>query len=216
MRAAMNLESIPRHTVICHARAEAFALQTKSILARMGYALWTAEDYASRPDAASAGPPDALVVDERRLAEVAPDLVVPIVLLTGSKGASGADPRVVAAVKRPAGLHDLYRVLQQLLEDTPRTIPRVATDLPVSCRRRGQEWKATICSLSENGCLLRSPEEVPLGSLLQLRFELPGAGSIDLEAEAAYQLLPDLGLVFSATPPALREALRAYVEAVLA
>ncbi len=68
--------------------------------------------------------PDLLLVDERRLAEVMPgDTVgydsVPIVLLCGRHGATGADPRIVGAVKRPAGLHDLYRLLQQIFPVAP-------------------------------------------------------------------------------------------------
>jgi len=212
----MSRSSIPRRTIVCHARPESFALLTQSILANLGYVLLTAEEYEQSPD----GPaPDARVVDERRLGEVVEEPgepSVPIILLTGRHGATGADSRVVAAVKRPAGLHDLYRVLQQVLEDHPRTAPRVPTHLRTSCGWEGREWEAAILSLSENGCLLRSSETLPLGTRLRVAFELPGLGRMELEAEAAYQLLPDVGLVFSAAAPSQRDALQAYVKEVLA
>jgi hypothetical protein len=124
---------------------------------------------------------------------------------------TGAETRIVGAVKRPAGLHDLYRLLQQVFEDNPRATPRVPTHIRATCRRRGREWIGAVLSLSENGCLLRSPEPVLLGSQLELSFELPRVGPVELWAESAYQLLPDFGLVFSALAPADRDAISAYV-----
>ena len=45
----------------------------------------------------------------------------------------------------------------------------------------------------------------------------PGAGAVELRAEAAYQLMPDLGAVFSGIDPALRESLNAWIaESILA
>jgi hypothetical protein len=121
----------------------------------------------------------------------------------------------VGAVKRPAGLHDLFRLVQQVFEDCPRTTPRLPTHLKVVCRRRGQEWNASLLSLSENGCLLRSPEPLPLGTRLELAFDLPRVGSMELWAEIAYQLVPDLGLVFSGVDPSIRNAIGSYVTASL-
>jgi hypothetical protein len=39
---------------------------------------------------------------------------------------------------------------------------------------------------------------------------------MSLEAEASYQLLPDIGLVFSAVPPSQRETLERFVHDSLA
>jgi hypothetical protein len=160
---------------------------------------------------------DLFLIDDRRLDEVDTaeeadaETAVPIVLLTGKQGASGADPRVVGAVKRPAGLHDLYRLLQQVFEDTPRSTPRVATRLLARCAEGDRSWESRVLSLSENGCLLRSPEAIALGQRIQLEFSLPGSGQVCLEAEATYQLLPDVGLVFNAVPPARRKTLERFV-----
>ena len=208
-----------RHTIVCHARTEAFALMTQVILGRLGYALWSAEDYEARRDDLRENDPPALrLVDERRLAEVEDEpgeRPVPIIVLTGRGGATGADLRVVGAVRRPAGMHELYRLMQHTLEDHPRSSPRVPTHLRATCERRGRQWQGAILSLSENGCLLRSPEPLPLGTELDLRFDLPRRAPLELHADTAYQLLPDTGLVFNAVGPAERQAIQSFVTASL-
>jgi hypothetical protein len=73
-----------------------------------------------------------------------------------------------------------------------------------------------VLSLSENGCLLRTPEPVDLGSQIEIAFDLPRAGTIETQAESAYQLLPDTGLIFHRTPAAFREAILRFVEESLA
>ena len=137
-------------------------------------------------------------------------------VLCGRHGVTGADPRIVGAIRRPAGLHEIYRLVQQVLEDTPRSTPRVPTHLPARCRRDGREWRGAVLSLSENGCLLRSPEPLLLGSRIALGFELPRSGTLEVDAEIAYQLVPDLGVVFNATSPSVREAIGGYVTSALA
>lgn len=215
----MSPRELPRHTLVCHARAQAFTPGTQVILGRLGYAIWPVEEYDARDaDAREVDPPALRIVDERRLGEVEDEpgeRPVRIVLLTGRHGASGADPRVVAAVKKPAGPHDLYRVLQQLLEEFPRATPRVPTHLRARCARSGRSWDGSILSISENGCLLRSSEALPLGSAVELAFDLPAAGPIAIVAEPSYQLLPDIGLVFSGLPPGTRRALRDFVTSTL-
>jgi hypothetical protein len=70
-------------------------------------------------------------------------------------------------------------------------------------------------SLSENGCLLESPERVPLGTTLQLAFELPEAATVHVHAETTYELLPHLGLAFSSIAPRIRQAIAQYVTSSL-
>jgi hypothetical protein len=209
-----------RYTIVAHARPEAFVEHTLPILGRLGYHILTPEELDSRPvsEGEEREAPDLRIVDERRLGEVTDEPgeePVPIILLTGRHGVSGADGRIAGAVKRPAGLHDLYRLLQLVFEESPRSTPRVPTHLPTVCRRAGREWKASILSISENGCLLRSPEPLPLGSDLQLTFELPTVGPINLRADAAYQYLPDLGLVFSSVPADSRKAIGSFITSCL-
>ena len=218
----MDGTSLPNRTLVSYARPEAYVEYTETILSRLGYHFLDSADYdESLPEGGERGidgpKADLLVVDERRLGEIPEsEEGIPIVLLTGRHGVTGADPRIAGAVKRPAGLHDLYRLAQQILEDTPRSVPRVATHLIAHCKRKGREWTGTVVSLSENGCLLRSPEELPLGTELEVAIDLPGQGRVTLWADSAYQLVPDCGLVFSALVAADRTALSDFVRKTLA
>jgi hypothetical protein len=200
-----------KHVLISHAGPEAYAPMTRVILAKLGYLILLPEEIASIRDLADTRPLIRLL-DERQFAEIPDDEDgIPIVLLTGRHGATGADARIAGAVKRPAGMHELYRLIQQLTEETPRSTPRVPTHLPTLCRCDGKEWTSTVLSLSENGCLVRSPEPLPLGRRVELSFALPRSGRLQLEAETAYQLLPDIGLIFHATRQSEREAITAFV-----
>jgi hypothetical protein len=210
----MDRRPLTHRILAVHAAPEALAPMTRVILAKLGYVILTPEELESLGPEVECRGPELRIVDERRLAEVPEDLV-PIVVLSGRHGVTGADPRIVGAVRRPAGMHELYRLIQQVLEETPRTVPRVPTHLVAHCRRNGLEWRAALLSLSENGGLLRSPEPLLLGSRFRLRFELPRSGPIEVEAETAYQLVPDLGVIFNATSPADRAAISAYVGEML-
>jgi hypothetical protein len=55
-----------------------------------------------------------------------------------------------------------------------------------------------------------------LGAELEVAFELPRTGLIETRAETSYQLVPDTGLVFQATPAAQRRAIQNYVTENLA
>ena len=203
-----------RRLLVSHAQADAFAPHARSILSRTGYRIVGVEELAGLPPSMADRRPDLRIVDERRLGELPDDGdagSVPIILLTGRHGVSGVDPRIVGAVPRPAGLHELYRVVQSVLEENPRSTPRVATHIPAHCRKEGREWTGTILSLSENGCLLRCVEPVPLRSDVEIEFALPRAGNVVTPADVAYQLPPDLGLVFHSTPAAVRRAVAEFV-----
>ncbi len=212
----MSDEAPERHLILSLARDDAYVPLARSILARMGYAIVGEAERAELPPWLGRRAPDLIIVDERRIGELPEDAGAPAIVLSGRAGVTGADPRILGAIRRPAGLHELYRLIQQALEPVPRAAPRVATHLPALCRLRDREWRASVLSLSANGCLLRTPEPLDLGSELEVRFELPQVGVIETRAEAAYQLLPDLGLVFNATPAACREAIAVFVERTLA
>lgn len=225
----MPLQVLPkvRRLLIAEARESSFTPHSRRILARLGYRIVTSEELdalsratgpglSSTADGAS---PELLLVDEQRfeaVAELEMANELPIVLLTGRRGIRFDDERIVAALNRPAGLHDLYRVFQQCFEESPRSTPRVSTNLKVRCLHQGRAWGAAVLSLSENGCLMRSPERVPLGSRISLTLQLPRIGSVEVEAESAYQIVPDLGLVFSSIPAHIREAIGSYVVDALA
>jgi hypothetical protein len=203
--------------LLSHAPPEAYAPMTRAILAKVGYAILLPEEFESlESDTQACIRPALRIVDERQLAEIPEETpCVPIVLLTGCHGVTGADPRIVGALRRPAGMHELFRLVQQLTEDAPRATLRIPTHLPARCRKDGREWPSTVLSLSENGCLVRSPEPLLLGADLELELALPRVGTIQLTAETAYQLLPDVGLIFHATRTSEREAISRFVSDTL-
>ncbi len=211
----MSLRTGPVRVLVAYARPESFVEKTESILARLGYLIMRPEEFEERSKAdLPPGSPHLFLADERQLPDV-PDpggeAERPVILLTGRHGADSGDSRIVAAVRRPAGLHDLYCILQRVFELTPRSTPRIPVRIGVSCSRRGRQWDAEMRSLSENGALLRSEEKLPLGSTFEMMFSLPGIGPIKMSAEAAYQLMPDLGIVFSGVEPVLRETINGFI-----
>jgi hypothetical protein len=214
----MEARKLPNRLLVTHAAPEAFAPLARNILAKLGYRIVDPEDFEAVAAELGVERPDLRLVDERSLADAGDDEdpPVPIVVLCGRHGVTGADPRIVGAIRRPAGLHEIYRLVQQVLEDTPRSTPRVPTHLAARCQSEGREWRGAVLSLSENGCLLRSSEPLMLGSRIALGFELPRSGKLELDAEIAYQLVPDMGVVFNATSPSVREAIGAYVASALA
>ena len=212
----MGLRPMSNRVLLAYARPGAFVEKAVAILGRLGYRIIEAEDAPS--ELQFAGRPELLIADEAHLdlvigrgAVEAPFDDLPIVLLSGRHGVTHDDPRIIGAIKRPAGLHDLYRLVQQVFEDTPRTTPRVPTDLPVQCDRRGDQFAGSLLSISENGGLLRCDVDLPLGACFAMRLTLPGAGDLEVRAEAAYQLLPDVGVVFSGLAPEARAAIGEFV-----
>ena len=209
-------EAVPaekRRLILSFARPDAYVPLARAILGRIGYAIVSPEEWRES-EALAQREPELYIVDERRLAELPDDprAATPIILLATRGIPPVDDRRVVGAIARPAGLHELFRLLQQALESVPRGCLRVPTNLPVRFSRAGREWHGAVLSLSENGCLVRTPEPMDLGAELEVCFELPRAGLIQTRAETAYQLRPDTGLVFQATPAASRRAILSYVE----
>jgi len=211
----MDLRSGPVRVCVAYAPESAFVERTKSILGRLGYQIVTEQELEARgPGDRPAGAPHLYLADERRLGDVprpAEAAETPIVLLAGRRGADLEDDRIVAVVSKPAGLHDLYCIFQRLFEPTPRATPRIPVSLAVDCGRQGRRWTSEMVSLSENGALLRSHEKVPLGTSFDVSFDLPGRGGVSLRAEAAYELMPHLGVVFSGVDSAVRNRIAGFI-----
>jgi hypothetical protein len=211
----MDSRPLPIRRLVAYARPECFADNTCAILDRLGCKILTPKEFeqdACDRDAPSAAP-DLYLVEPDRIAEL-PDPAPGrpgVVLLTKGGMNRVEDARIVGSVRSPVGVHDLYRLLQQLLEEHPRSTPRLETTLRATCREGGREWSARVVSLSENGCLLRSDETVALGAALRLAFEMPSVGRVHVRAEAAYQIKSELGLVFSSTSADIRNAISGFV-----
>lgn len=204
----------PSHWIICAARPTGFVLLSRSILGRMGYAIVSLDDWLEKP-AFQAHAPELCLAEERLITELPDDREfnnVPIVALTGRDGVTSKDPRIIAGIQMPAGLHELYRVLQKAFETTPRSSIRVPARLPAKLTFGGVERQAEVRSLSENGCLVRMPESIPLGAQVEIRFQLPSLGEVETAAAPTYQVLPDTGLVFERTTPGHRRSIQIFVE----
>jgi hypothetical protein len=213
----MTPDEQPRRVILTHASPEAFTPMARAILSKLGYVILSPEDLAESSESQGFGVPALRIVDERCLAEVPEDGFpsLPIIVLTGRHGVTGADPRIAGALRRPAGMHELYRLIQEILEDTPRSTPRILTHLPARCASDGKEWTGAVLSLSESGCLLRSSEPQMLGSRFVLSFAMPPVGEVAVEADVAYQLIPELGVTFHATSPADRKKIGDFIRHAL-
>jgi hypothetical protein len=159
------------------------------------------------------------LVDEERLAELpgpddAPDRR--ILLVTSARSKAGEDSRIFASTRRPARLGAVYEMIQSALESTPRSAPRIRTQLSARCIRGEQRSLGAVLSLSEGGCLLRTGEKLSRGSKLDLQFALPNYGLISTHAECRYARESDAGLAFSDFASDVRHTIAHFVTSQLA
>ncbi|MEB2345058.1 MAG: PilZ domain-containing protein [Deltaproteobacteria bacterium] len=179
----------PRFAIASHAADSDYAPTSRVLLWKLGYALLPPEE---------AGSPALRVVRDDRLDEVPAPTAEPIILLTRARKAKPADPRVVGSVRRPAGLHELYRLFQAATEAHPRAVPRVPCSLAARATvpDDGQRFELRITSLSENGCLVSGERLPALDARLALEIEMPWGERLGGPAVAAYEQGDQLGLVF--------------------
>ncbi len=204
----------PRRLLLSYAASDAYASLTRSLLAKLGYRILPVEELPRLPPVMSRRRPDLRIAEESRLLEIPEDpegVMIPIVVVTNGPPPATRDPRIVGAVRRPAGIHEMYRLVQSVLEEVPRSTPRIATRLASRFRLDGREGQGSIVSLSENGCLLQSAPAVPLGAKLELEFDLPGGGHLCTRADAAYSLPTGVGLIFDDGSPELRRRIGGFV-----
>jgi len=177
----------PRFAIASHAADSDYAPTSRVLLWKLGYALLPPEE---------AGSPALRVVRDDRLDEVPSPTAEPIILLTRARKAKPSDPRVVGTVRRPAGLHELYRLFQAATEAHPRAVPRVPCALHAVASGDEQRFELRVTSLSENGCLVAGERLPVLDARLALEIEMPWGERLGGPAVAAYQQGDQLGLVF--------------------
>lgn len=179
------MEERPR-TIASHAARTDYAPTCEVLLHKLGYALVPAE---------AAQTPELRIVREDRLAEVG-EAAEPLILLTNGR-ARTTDARAVGRIKRPAKLHEIYRLLQLALEPMPRAVPRVETDLAAHAQSAdGDQWDLRVDSLSQNGCLVSGEKLPTLETALTMRIEMPWGERITVPADVAYERREQVGLVF--------------------
>jgi hypothetical protein len=192
--------------IASHASDSDYAPTSRVLLGKLGYELVAPEE---------ARTPALRVVRDDRLGEVTAPTVEPIILLTRARKGRHADPRVLGTVRRPAGLHELYRLIQAATEAHPRSVPRVPCALRAQAQGDGQSWALTVTSISENGCLVAGERRPPLDIKLAIEIELPWGERVGGPAVAAYEQGDGLGLVFHDIKLAERKKLAKAVTRLL-
>lgn len=159
------------------------------------------------------------LVDEGRLAELPDEGEAAdrrILLIASARSGPCEDPRIFATTRRPARLGAVYEMIQSALESTPRSAPRVRTQLSARCIRGDQRSIGAVLSLSEGGCLLRTGDKLARGSRLDLQFALPNYGLIATRAECRYAQDTDAGLAFADSASDVRHTIAHFVTSQLA
>jgi hypothetical protein len=203
--------------IASYASPQAFAPRTRAALAGLGYRLIAASTRGRFDD--DSWHPSLRIVDDRHLDKLPEENYLPrtpVIVLRGSRPRNWRDPRVVGEAARPAGLADLYPLIQQALEEHPRRAPRTATQIPARCTRADRRWMGVILSLSVDGCLFQTHSEMSLGLDFNLLFPLPRGRMISTRARVEHCYGDGVGMSFLSSPEAAHEAITEFVTERLA
>jgi hypothetical protein len=207
----------PKRQIASYVPPQAYAPRVRAALEGLGYQIVPVTTRGRFDD--DSWVPDLRIVDERHIDRIpAEDYLprTPVLLLTVGARATCRDRRVVGSVPRPAMLKDLYPILQQTLEDTPRVVARAPTELPGRCTQSDRRWMGAVVSLSERGCLFRTRELLATDQRLNLLFPLPLGQMVTARARVIGRQGQSVGLAFDEMAPPAREAVAQYVENRLA
>jgi hypothetical protein len=118
----------------------------------------------------------------------------------------------VGSIERPAGFHDLYRLVQTALEPNPRATPRVPTSIPARVRGALDDLEAQVVSLSRGGCLLRRENPPGPGEEIVFEFELPRFGTLEIVGRTVYRRASEAGVVFRNLSVPASRGIQSFVE----
>jgi hypothetical protein len=157
--------------------------------------------------------PDLWLVDEEGFGQIAGEdgASAPIILLTRQPAPPPANRRVIASLTLGAPFHALYAAIQKAIERTPRRHPRITTALAARCAYADRTCTGLVISLSEGGCLFRSPDDLPRERETQLQFPLPHPGLISTRARQVNRRAGDFGFAFQDLSSLSRFAISEYV-----
>jgi len=120
----------------------------------------------------------------------------------------------------PLSLTELYHSLEKLFFTQPRHHIRLPLNQTIDLNVRGVWLVGKMLSVSDRGARVACPALLPKGEILQIDFRLQNY-PLRLTAEAIYDIpagdapgreLPQAGLLFKPLRPALRLALRHFIE----
>ena len=203
--------------IASYASPQAFAPRTRAALAGLGYRLIAASTRGRFDD--DSWHPSLRIVDDRHLDKLPEENYLPrtpVIVLRGARPGHWRDPRVVGEAARPAGLADLYPLIQRALEDNPRGAPRTATQIPARCTRADRRWMGAIVSLSVDGCLFQTRSDMSQGQEFNLLFPLPRGRMVSTRARVEHCYDNGVGMSFRSSPAAAREAIAEFVTERLA
>jgi hypothetical protein len=195
----------------------AFAPRTRAALVGLGYRVVAASTRGRFED--DSWKPDLRIVDDRHFEKLPVENYLPqtpIIVLGGRRPRVWRDKRVVGEIARPAGLDEIYPLIQTALEETPRRAPRTPTQLPARCTRADQRWMGAIVSLSTHGCLFRTRLDPESAEDFNLLFPLPRGRMIYTRARVRYQHGDAIGMAFSEPPDFSQQAIGEFVAERLA
>ena len=195
----------------------AYAPRTRAALVGLGYRVIAASTRGRFED--DSWKPDLRIVDDRHFEKLpAEDYLprTPVIVLSNSRRRRWRDARVVGEVSRPASLAEIYPLIQDALEDTPRRAARAKTQLPARCTRADHRWMGAILSLSAMGCLFQTRSELPPSRDFNLLFPLPRDRMVYTRARVLHRRGEFIGMAFHDPPEASCRAIAEFVTERLA
>lgn len=206
-----------RKVIASYVSPRAFAPRTRAALVGLGYRVVVAATQGRFDD--DSWKPDLRIVSDRHVDRLPIENYLPrtpVIVLSGGRRREWHDRRIVGEVSRPAELADLYPLIQEALEDTPRRAARAPTQLPARCTHADQRWMGAIIGLSSAGCLFRTNADLAPHTDLSLLFPLPRGRMISTRARVMNRRRDLVGMAFRDAPAQSRVAIADFVSERLA
>ena len=199
----MSQTTAPK-TILSLSPPSSYAPLARIMLSQAGYSIISEQRWEAHY-ANVLRSPDLVIVDSERASELAG---LPGILLYAHGQSVPWAPSAVGTIERPAGFHDLYRLVQAALEPNPRATPRVNTRIPA--RLRGAE--AHVISLSRGGCLIQHANPPEPGEEIALEFDLPRLGTVELVGRTVYRRVNEAGVAFRELSNSASRGIQKFVE----
>jgi hypothetical protein len=206
-----------RKILASYVSPHAYAPRTRAALVGLGYRVIAASTRGRFDD--DSWKPDLRIVDDGNFEKLPDENYLPrtpVIVLTGGRRRPWRDPRVVGEISRPAELTEIYPLIQDALEETPRRAARAPTQLPARCTRADRRWVGAIVSLSTSGCLFQTRSEMAPGMDFNLLFPLPRDRMVYTRARVLHRDGEQIGMSFRNPPATSRHAIAEFVTKRLA
>lgn len=177
---------------------------TSMLLQRFGYNTFGTNNSAEAVDFMFVAPPVAVIAEAGQTSssllyrmKKGPGFAdVPVIFLTATPDPA-LDDRVkrgelAAALVKPVRAEDLYRVIQSVVEKTPRRNIRIATSLPAVVDDGVSSRDEYVTVLSEHGLFFQTFEQRQINKVLPISFKVKGR-TIKITAVVLYTTSLDEG-----------------------